>query len=148
MPRASEVFPEERDRRQAAVHRWAIQTFGQACAGNPQERIRRFLEEALELAQAVGMGAGEAHAMVDYVFARPVGEVHQEVGGVSVSLLALCENLGLSAHAEEVREVTRVLALDPVALRAKQQAKHGAGVAGQCSAPPVAGAGAQSNPGT
>ena len=38
----------------------------------------RFLEEALELVQACGATASEAHQLVDYVYGRPVGEPAQE----------------------------------------------------------------------
>ena len=121
---------EERDLRQRAILRWACDVFGAACATNRAERIQRFVEEALELAQALDMSRAEAHALVDFVYDRAKGEVHQEVGGVSISLLALCEHLGLSANAEELREYQRILTLDRDKLRAKQMSKQACGVAG------------------
>lgn len=125
---------EERDLRQHSILSWACEVFGTACATNPTERIQRFVEEALELAQSLDMPREAAHAMVDFVYDRAKGEVHQEVGGVSISLLALCEHIGLSAHKEEVREHLRILGLDRDKLRAKQMSKQAQGVAGVVTA--------------
>lgn len=54
------------------------------------ERNHRFLEESLELVQALGCTSSESHQLVDYVFGRVTGEATQEVGGVMVTLSALC----------------------------------------------------------
>lgn len=61
------------------------------------ERAARFLEEALELAQACGMPPHIANSLVDYVFHRPMGGIHQEIGGVMVTLggLAACAGLDM-----------------------------------------------------
>mgnify|MGYP006958842284 CR=1 FL=1 len=59
-------------------------------ASDKAERSHRFLEEALELVQACGCSASEAHQLVDYVFGRAVGHASQEAGGVMVTLAALC----------------------------------------------------------
>lgn len=75
---------------QARVQPWLIECFGEEIALNREERNHRFLEEALELVQACDTTADEAHALVDYVFGRPVGEPSQEVGGVMLTLAALC----------------------------------------------------------
>lgn len=69
---------------------WATQTFGEKINTDLSERNQRFLEEALELVQSTGMTSKQSHAMVDYVFARPIGETHQEIGGVMVCLALLC----------------------------------------------------------
>lgn len=118
-----------RNQRQKDGLSWALRTFGAQAAGNLDERIRRFTEEALELAQAVGMSEAAAIDLVRYVYARPVGEVEQEVGGVGLSLLAFCEFIGVSADECESRELARVLAKDAGYFRARQDAKARAGVA-------------------
>lgn len=69
---------------------WLIACFGKNDALNRKERVHRFLEEALELAQAAGCTANEASYLVDYVFSRPAGEIKQEVGGVMTTLAAFC----------------------------------------------------------
>lgn len=75
---------------QQEVHRWMLVCFGEAILADKAERNQRFLEESLELVQACGYDRNAAHRMVDYVFNRPVGEIKQEVGGVRVTLSALC----------------------------------------------------------
>lgn len=72
------------------VKAWLLECFGEKIAGDTIERNHRFLEESLELVQACGCSASEAHQLVDYVFRRPVGEKLQEAGGVMVTLAALC----------------------------------------------------------
>lgn len=103
---------------------WLLKCFGEAIAGDREERNHRFLEEALELVQACGCTASEAHQLVDYTFGRPVGEKSQEVGGVMVTLAALCLAQGLDMHAEGETELARINAPDMVLkIRAKQAAK-------------------------
>lgn len=80
---------------QERVHPFMLECFGAKTAWDTTERQHRFLEEALELVQATGCSASEAHQLVDYVFGRPIGEPHQEVGGVMVTLAALCTAAGL-----------------------------------------------------
>jgi hypothetical protein len=75
---------------QIRAYRWAVQCFGLKDATDKQVRTHRFLEEALELAQACGCTADDAHQLVDYTFGRPVGDIDQEVGGTMVTLAILC----------------------------------------------------------
>ena len=77
---------------QRAVDRWMNHCFGIKISMDKQERNHRFLEEALELVQACGCTREEAHKLVDYVFNRDVGEIPQEIGGVMVTLSALCSS--------------------------------------------------------
>lgn len=108
---------------QVRVHEWMLECFGPEIEADRQERADRFIEEALELAQTMpGFNAGRAHALVDYVFGRPVGERHQEVGGVMVTLAALCNTVGLRIDEEAERELARVWTKIE-AIREKQAAK-------------------------
>lgn len=68
-----------------------------------RERAARFLEEALELAQAAGLNRIDAIVLTDYVFSRPVGPIAGEVGGVMTTLASLCVacKLDLQKCAEE-----------------------------------------------
>lgn len=75
---------------QQQVDGFMLECFGRETTGNILERVHRFLEEALELAQALGCTPWEAWQLVAYVFMRPRGQVRQEVGGVRVTLAALC----------------------------------------------------------
>jgi hypothetical protein len=107
---------------QKDVWRWAKACFGIAIASDKVERNHRFLEEALELEQAGGCTASEAHQLVDYVFGRPVGDARQEVGGVMVTLALWCEAHDISMDAEGAIELARVWTkIDQI--RAKQAAK-------------------------
>jgi len=86
------------------------------------ERNHRFLEEALELVQAIGCTQSEAHQLVDYVFSRPKGEPSQELGGVLVTLNALATAFPMPVDYCGEKELTRVWGkIDKI--RAKQATK-------------------------
>lgn len=109
---------------QQRVHPWLLECFGVEIAADRTERNHRFLEESLELVQALGCTASEAHQLVDYVFGRPVGDPPQEVGGVMVTLAALCLASGLDMHDAGEVELARISAPELVTkIRAKQAAK-------------------------
>lgn len=107
---------------QARVQPWMMECFGAETAADHQERNHRFLEEALELVQACGATASEAHQLVDYVYGRPIGDKHQEVGGVMVTLAALCLAQGLDMHVAGETELARIWT-KVEQIRAKQAAK-------------------------
>lgn len=107
---------------QARVQPWMMACFGEMIAGDREERNHRFLEESLELVQACGCSASEAHQLVDYVFNRPVGEKAQEVGGVMVTLAALCLAQQLDMHDAAEVELARIWT-KVEQIRAKQAAK-------------------------
>ena len=108
---------------QTGVHEWMMACFGAEIAGDLLERADRFTEEALELVQTMpGFTAERAHALVDYVFGRDVGERGQEVGGVMVTLAALCNPVELNIKDEAERELARIWTKVD-AIRAKQAAK-------------------------
>jgi hypothetical protein len=86
---------------------WLFATFDESHVRDVRMRAHRFLEEALELYQAVGCLQQEASAIAHYVFHRPVGEVRQEVGGTMTGLGALCFALGLDVDEERERELKR-----------------------------------------
>lgn len=83
----------ENDFQQRAAE-WYRACFAEADQISPVERTHRFLEEALELAQASNCSREEAIELVDYVFGRKPGDAKDEVGGVMVTLAILCEVLG------------------------------------------------------
>lgn len=107
---------------QSRVEPWLLACFGEEISNDKEERNHRFLEESLELVQATGCTASEAHQLVDYVFGRPVGEPHQEVGGVMVTLAALCRAQALDMHANGEIELARIWT-KVEKIRAKQAAK-------------------------
>ena len=107
---------------QNRVDPWLIACFGAVIARDKQERAHRFLEEALELVQAAGCTAHEAHQLVDYVYGRPAGEMAQEVGGVMTTLAAFCLAHGLDMHEAGEAELARIWTRVEK-IRAKQAAK-------------------------
>lgn len=107
---------------QQRVADWVTGTLGPDSLHDDRERGHRFLEEALELVQATGLGAMEAHFLVDYVFHRDVGRVEQEVGGVAVTLAALCACRQIDLATAGETELARINACAEV-IRAKNAQK-------------------------
>ena len=107
---------------QPRVNDWMLQCFGAAISGDVQERNHRFLEESLELVQACGATASEAHQLVEYVFGRPVGDKSQEAGGVMVTLSALCQAQRMDMEQAGEQELKRIWTKIEI-IRAKQAAK-------------------------
>jgi hypothetical protein len=109
---------------QNRVGEWMEQCFTPEIIADKLERSDRFIEEALELVQACGYDAARAHALVDYVFGRPVGEPSQEVGGVMVTLAALCNPHGLDMQQAAEVELSRILRPEIIEkIRVKQASK-------------------------
>lgn len=107
---------------QSRVQPWMLACFGEMIAGDREERNHRFLEEALELVQSTGCTESEAHQLVDYVYGRAIGEPNQEVGGVMVTLAALCLANALDMHEAGETELARIWT-KVEQIRAKQAAK-------------------------
>lgn len=109
---------------QSRVSPWMQRCFGAEISGDISERNFRFLEEALELVQTCGFTEQEAHELVAYVYGRPLGLHKQEVGGVMVTLAALCLAHGMDMHDCGENELERIF--DPIAIdriRKKQATK-------------------------
>lgn len=113
---------ELKDDFQSRVAPWMQDCFGPAISADTVERTHRFLEEALELVQACGATREECLQLVDYVYGRPVGEPSQEVGGVMVTLAALCLANGIDMHQAGETELARIWTKIEQ-IRAKQAAK-------------------------
>ncbi|MGH7487099.1 MAG: hypothetical protein ACREMY_16070, partial [bacterium] len=73
-----------RDERQRAVYEWVRTTFGLANQ-DAHERVLRFFEEAVELAQAEGVTDEELARIVRHVFAKTPGAPEQEAGGAGTT---------------------------------------------------------------
>ena len=107
---------------QTKVNEWVHAAFGAEVAADKVERNHRFLEESLELVQALGCTKSEAKQLVDYVYDRPDGDVNQEVGGVLLTLSALCNASDIDMTRAAESEVARVWEKIEK-IRAKQAAK-------------------------
>ena len=97
-----------RDDRQKKVYEWCVAAFGEINA-QPAQRALRFLEEAIELTQACKVPKDFVERLVTYVYGQPEGDIIQELGGVSLTLLALAQSLNVSAESAEALEIGRVL---------------------------------------
>lgn len=87
---------------------WVQKVFPQEVVFDNIERCSRFIEEALELVQALGYDREKAHVLVDYVFDRPVGEKRQELGGVMVTLAILSYVHSMHMWDEGIFELNRI----------------------------------------
>lgn len=95
------------------IYDWGVRCFGPVHMGDKRLRAMRLLEEANELAQSVGVEKTTAHDIVRMVYARPPGEVQQEIGGVLMTASAMCSSVGLDFDETMDREVLRCLSKSP-----------------------------------
>ncbi len=110
---------------QQECHEWAIDVVGERAACSSTERGVRFLEEAIELAQAVGVHGDVVIQLVRAVYDRPPGRARQEVGGTMLTLASLCAAIDVDLIAQAHSELDRVQ--DPVVIakvRARQATKR------------------------
>lgn len=117
----------ERMQRQMKVYEWVQLAFGPEHANNVKQRSVRFLEEAFELYQACGGDRRMAHELLDFVFDRPSGILHREIGQVGLTLLSVAAAAEYNCDAEERIEVERVMAIDPAIMAERNRAKNEAG---------------------
>lgn len=123
-----------RDARQSDAFAWGGRTFGEINLSK-RERARRFIEEALELAQACGLTKDDIRGLYMHVYNKPPGQPSQEAGGVGVTLLMLCQVLGISADHAERTELARVQNIPAQYFRDRHNVKALAGVADAVSEP-------------
>src|SRR5437899_8158554 len=90
---------------QRRVEEWLAACFPPTVPADRQERTHRFLEEALELAQANGCSREHVQMLLDYVYSRPAGWPEYEVGGVMVTLAALCSATRIDMEEEGNHEL-------------------------------------------
>lgn len=116
-----------RDQRQAEVQAWCVAAFGDHDALFVPQRGLRLVEEAIETAQACGCDPELLHRLIDHIYAKPVGDLPQELGGLGVTILALAAAAGISADAAEASEVARVRAKPLSHFAARNAVKTAAG---------------------
>jgi len=89
---------------------WLKKCFGdEAYVYTKEERCARVIEEFAELMQALDYPADQVLLGVSKVYARShSGEVEQEIGGVYVTLAALCATLNVNGEALADLELSRV----------------------------------------
>lgn len=108
---------------------WAIETFGEiAC--DDMERTRRFIEEAMELAHAMGLPLRDVDKISARIYSRPRGNIPQEIGQAQACLECLAENMNLSADREAYLEFDRVRSIPKMEWERRHAAKVAIGIAG------------------
>lgn len=107
---------------QSQVSKWLHTAFDEKTCSDVRERCDRFLEEALELLQALDYDRSRIPILIDYVYGRSKGEVAQEIGGTSITFAALCDAVGIDLRAAAGKELMRVYK-DIDKIRAKQATK-------------------------
>ena len=119
---------------QVLVEAWVRKTFGDKIMDSALERGLRVLEEAIELYQVQARAGNPdktraiAHALVDAVFDKPPGVLAQEVGGLGVTLLALCAHHDMRLDSATRAEIDRIQSADRDKIRSKQKLKAASGL--------------------
>lgn len=109
---------------------WGARAFGLDHMKDPRVRALRHAEEAVELAQALGVPQGQVAQLVVTVYSRPPGDPKQEVGGTMVCLAVLCDALGEDPDLLFEAEVRRVLSKSPEHFAARNREKLDLGLTG------------------
>lgn len=112
----------------SAALKWAVKTFG-SIALNPQERALRFIEEAIELVDAVGLPQVSVESVMRRVYNRPQGVLNKEVGQSMLTLQLLAEVFSIDAHDECVDEFLRVQSVPQEEWDRRHKAKVDIGIA-------------------
>lgn len=92
------------------IGNWVAETFGPILK-HPfavSERGLRFLEEAVELAQASGVPEKKAHELIYRAYGKPAGEVRQEAAQSLILLLALANANGFDVGRVANEEWARI----------------------------------------
>lgn len=113
--------------RQSDVHAWCKAAFGDDHAFSIVQRGVRHAEETIEAAQASGVAADMLHRLIDHVYAKPAGELRQEIAQSGITLLALAQAANVDADAEEAREFQRISSMPLDHFAQRNAAKNAAG---------------------
>lgn len=111
-----------------AMLAWSIETFGPG-ASDREERLTRFLEEAIELAHADDLPKIVIAHLVERVYTRRRGPVRLEIGQALLTLEAYAASIGVTAETEAAREFARIQAIPKEEWARRHRAKAAAGIA-------------------
>lgn len=107
---------------------WAEQTFG-PIALNHEERALRFVEEAIELANALNVSHVALQAIVARVWNKSPGNVERELGQAQLTLELLSKAIGISADDEAMKEFYRIQSVPKEEWARRHAAKVAIGIA-------------------
>lgn len=117
--------------KQQDILQWAVETFG-PIASDPQERVKRFAEESIELCQACGLSMPDLSKLIVHVYVKDKGNINQEIGQAALSLSLLAEVHGFDADVEMSIEFDRVRSFDKEYWQARQNRKAELMLGGYC----------------
>jgi hypothetical protein len=107
---------------------WAADMFGPVALEAP-ERAMRFLEEAIELAHAMGMPQHTAEAITKRVYGRDAGNIPREIGQAQMTLEVLAKAIGVDADHEATQEFFRIQKIPKEEWQRRHSAKQAIGIA-------------------
>jgi len=110
--------------------KWAVDMFGPV-AMDREERLARFVEEAIELAHAEAMPQMKLAKIINRVYTRPPGDTPKEIGQAQACLETFAESIGLSSDGEAAREWDRVKQIPREEWQRRHAAKAALGIAAQ-----------------
>ncbi|ASV44485.1 dCMP deaminase-like protein [Salicola phage SCTP-2] len=114
---------------QDIIYEWCKETFG-PLATDTEERMMRFMEEAIELSQAEGLDKDLIHNMVDHVYSRPADTSENEIGGTTVTLMCYLYSKGCSINnvaINEYKNKLRHISPDDMKKRHERKVENGFG---------------------
>jgi NTP pyrophosphatase (non-canonical NTP hydrolase) len=112
------------------AHDWAVRCFGHEHVADRRVRALRILEEAVELAQSVGVEREASRRAVDVVYSRPPGRASQEIGGVMLTTVIFCRQFDADSEALLLAELRRVLEKSPEHFAERNRMKNALGLDG------------------
>ena len=112
------------------AHDWAVRMFGVPLVKNRAERGLRVAEEAIELAQSLGISKEKMQRLVDIIYDKEPGHFFQEMGGVANTLAVLAEETGYTLENILEVEVRRVLNHPPELFMERMRKKIDQGIVG------------------
>lgn len=103
---------------QDGLAEWLTHALGEETLMDPKARAMRVLEEAVELAQALGIPREKAVEQLHHTYDRPVGDPAQEIAGVINGALLAAECIGVDGLLMGEEELHRVwLNVDEIRLK-------------------------------
>lgn len=107
---------------------WAVEMFGPD-ALDAKERAMRFLEEAIELAHALGVKPTVATGLVERVYSREQGDVVKEMGQARLTLDLLAKAILVDADDAADQEFFRIQKIPREEWLRRHAAKQAKGLA-------------------
>ena len=114
----------------AGVLAWAADMFGPVALEH-DERMVRFIEEAIELAHAFGIGRHKMQALVDRVWSCERGDVCKEAAQANITLRAFAENAAIDLDVQTEMEIQRIMAIPKEEWQRRHAAKVKLGIAAE-----------------